>query len=253
MTAFRLDAEELDVVWTSLRLGGLPHPLTAPSIGATRAERELLAEPVRDRLAARGLWSGRGPDDDVADLLAVLAAPGHGVDAVGHLAAPSPATGAAGPLRALGAAARGTAALAVVHPDGSVAVRGLRPAGLAHALVELLPAARPGPGHALSVPMSDVRALAADDDEEDNWADGAGAPRQRGTDTRALTELAANRVAGGQFGATSAGARVQPLITWFDTGDGRYLAISDGDWLSIAPADNDRINHRLTAVLKTAL
>jgi hypothetical protein len=39
------------------------------------------------------------------------------------------------------------------------------------------------------------------------------------------------------------------LVSWFDTAEGRYLMVLQDDWLSVAPADNARIEHRLAQVL----
>ena len=54
---------------------------------------------------------------------------------------------------------------------------------------------------------------------------------------------------GGQFGVSRGSERASTLVTWFDTHQGRYLMVSQGAWLSISPADNRRIEHRLAEVL----
>ncbi|WP_018681393.1 ESX secretion-associated protein EspG [Actinokineospora enzanensis] len=243
MTAIRLSVEEFDVVWSTGRFGRLPYPLDVPSAGVTRAERTEITERVRNGLLARGLWSGRGPDGALLDLLAVLAAPDHSVDAVGHLAEESPGLGPAGPFRALGAVREGMGALAIVHADESVTVRSLRPTELPRAVVGLLPAGQAGPGHAVSV------AVAALTGEEDDSVLESGAPNP---DYLVLGELAETRVAGGQFGVGSGRYRAHPVVCWFDTADGRYLVILDDHWLSMAPTDNERIAQRLDTILAVA-
>jgi hypothetical protein len=47
-----------------------------------------------------------------------------------------------------------------------------------------------------------------------------------------------------------------PVLSWFDTHDGRYLTYSskgrDGtDWMTIAPADAATLRHRLTELLSS--
>lgn len=74
-------------------------------------------------------------------------------------------------------------------------------------------------------------------------------------DAGALLELANNRRAGGQLGVTIGGRRTErlpTLVTWFDTHQGRYLMVREDSWLSIAPADNERIEQRVATVLAGA-
>ncbi|OLR91820.1 ESX secretion-associated protein EspG [Actinokineospora bangkokensis] len=241
-TTHRLDEAELDITWSALGLGRLPHPLGAPSAGATMAERARVAERVRDSLTARGLWSARGVDPELAVLLGVLAESDLAVDVVGYLDRPCPATGASGLLRARGAVARGQGVVGVMHPDGALSVLGTRPGAVLDEVVALLPEAPAGPGQALSVPVGQSG-------REPDWADGFERAHGKRTDADRLAELVDERVSGGQFGVTAARTRLAPVITWFDTPRGRYLAISDNGWLSAAPADPARIARRLAAVV----
>ena len=60
---------------------------------------------------------------------------------------------------------------------------------------------------------------------------------------------------GGQFGVNIADPRSGelfrgiPVVSWFDTTDGRYLMTNDGDTLTVAPADAAVIAVRLHEVL----
>jgi hypothetical protein len=71
----------------------------------------------------------------------------------------------------------------------------------------------------------------------------------------ALGALAEARVRGGQFGVNMADPRSGelyrgiPVVSWFDTVDGRYLMTNDGDTLTVAPADAAVIAVRLHEVL----
>ncbi|RLK54014.1 ESX secretion-associated protein EspG [Actinokineospora cianjurensis] len=243
MTAIRLSTAEFDVVWSTGRFGRMPYPLDVAHHGATVAERAAVTERVRGELAARGLWSGRGPDGVLLDVLAVLAAAHRSVDAVGHLPVESAALGPAGAFRALGAVRDDRGALAVVHADGTVTLRVLRHTELPRAVVDLLPAGQPGPGYAVSVAMAELAG------EEEG---GVLEPDVPNPDYAMLGELAETRVAGGQFGVSAGRLRAHPVVSWFDTPRGRYLVILDDHWLSMAPSDNDRIAARLDSILATA-
>jgi hypothetical protein len=68
-----------------------------------------------------------------------------------------------------------------------------------------------------------------------------------------LLRLAEGRLRGGQFGVNVAdGGRLRrgiPVVSWFDTAEGRYLMTNDGTTLIVAPADAARIAVRLHEVL----
>jgi len=118
----------------------------------------------------------------------------------------------------------------------------IRPTALAPSIVALLPEGEPAQSRAMSVQASALTAAIEYDSAEDD-------DPFAGDDASALLDLARNRVAGGQLGVSSRGGRATPLITWFDTHQGRYLMVSENSWLSFTPADNDRIERRLADVL----
>ncbi|MEV0680703.1 ESX secretion-associated protein EspG [Actinosynnema sp. NPDC050436] len=248
---FLLTPRELDVLWHDLGLGRLPYPLDVPSVGATGEERALLR--------ARVLAEYGEPDPRLVDLLRVLADHQVAVDAVAHVDRP---------VRAVAASTGRHAVLAVVD-SGKIGVLEIRPTALARSIVEVLPHGSAGPGSALSVRLETLdeaialqRASEADEDDDDPWGGGglderdalqrAGLSRE---DASVISELAANRVAGGQFGVTTGGGfratRAGVLITWFDTRQGRYLMVRENGWLSLAPTDNDRIATRIASVLSS--
>jgi hypothetical protein len=245
-----LTPRQLDVVWQELGLGRLPYPLDVPSAGSTMAERRRLREEVLAELDGY-------PGARLTELLRLLARREVAVDAVAHIGRP---------IRAIAASDLHHGVLAVLD-NGEIGLTEIRPTALAKSVVDLLPEKSSGPGsaHTLLVDTLD-RAVALhenhEEHEDDPWGHDelderaalvkAGLP---GEDAQAVAELAASRIAGGQFGVScrdgSAVERATVLITWFDTHQGRYLMVRDDQWLSIAPADNDRIRTRVAAVLST--
>ncbi|WP_367135539.1 ESX secretion-associated protein EspG [Saccharothrix sp. HUAS TT1] len=247
---FVLTPRELDVLWHHLDLGRLPYPLDVPSHGATEEERKRVREDV---LASYG-----EPDPRLVALLRLLGDHELAVDAVANVDRA---------VRALAVSDGSRGALAVID-SGSIGVLEIRPTALARAIVEVLPDGSAGPGSALSLRLETLQAAVAlqdepqDDEDDDPWGGGelderealqkAGLSRE---DATTVSELAGNRVAGGQFGVTVGGGyrreRAGALITWFDTHQGRYLMVHEDGWLSLAPTDNDRIATRIAKVLST--
>jgi hypothetical protein len=248
MPAATLSMAEFEVVWTMLGLGAVPFPLAGPDGGVRPAPRAVFAA-----LAARGLAIGGRLHDEWEDCLAVLAGPDRSVDAVG---------GIGHRLAAVAASAGGMAVLAVLD-RGSVVLAPIRDGSLVEAVVALLPMVPAGPGRELAVPVAAVHRFMAGDGSEES-----GRHSDRSPDRRALTEagvdmadatllvnLAEDRLRGGQFGVNVADPRSRvlyravPVVSWFDTGDGRYLMTNDGSTLTIAPADSAQIAVRLREVL----
>jgi hypothetical protein len=241
---FVLSAAEFDLVWAELGLGKIPYPLEVPSLGATTRERaELTAEAFRS-LARRGLATDRDLDPRLAHLLRLLVDHDTSVDVIGHRDQP---------IRALAAVARRSGALAELVGD-ELRLTEIRPTALALSAVGVLPPGEAGLQRAISVPAEALsKALEEDDDDpfggdvdEDVALVKAGLSPQ---DAATVLELANNRRAGGQFGVSRGTRRSTTLVTWFDTHQGRYLMVSQGAWLSITPADNKKIEHRLADVV----
>jgi len=250
VTRFQLTAGQLDVLWHHLGLGRLPYPLDVPSVGATMADRERLRDEVLARLA----------DPRLGELLRLLAGHEVAVDAIAHVGRP---------VRALATSDRRRAVLAVLD-GGVVGLTEIRPTALAKSVVDLLPDNVSGPGAPRTLRVETLhRAVAMYEDRADHGADPWGNDEldERGAlvkaglpsaEAKAVVELAAGRVAGGQFGLSwssggFAGTRAPILITWFDTHQGRYLMVRDGHWLSIASTDRERITARIAAVLSTVV
>jgi hypothetical protein len=255
---FELTDREFDFVWHHLDLGDMPYPVDVPSNGRTMEERARLREEtfagLRDKKVLR--------DDDnvtprLAELLRVLAQPKVSVDTVGF---------ADGPLRGV-AASDGTVAALASYARGAVAFAAIRPTALATSIVEVLPPGEAGSGVPIRVPQQALAKAASGEDEDDPFGGGDErdilmANGMSDEDATTLIELADRRKAGGQFGVTTTGrstrlsqgarVRAKTMITWFDTGDGRYLMVHDGTWISLAPADGARIAHRIDELIRTS-
>jgi hypothetical protein len=255
---FELTAREFDFVWSHLDLPDMPYPVDVPSNGTTVEERDRLREETFHALREKGvLRDGDRVRREVADPLRVLAEPKVSVDTVGY---------GDGPIRGL-VASDGSTAVLTSLVDGVLAFASVRPTALATSIVEVLPPGQAGSGVAFRVPQQALRKAASGEDEDDPF--GGGDERDILTangvsdeDATTLIELADRRVRGGQFGVTTTGratrlgagtrTRAKTMITWFDTGEGRYLMVHDGAWLSLVPADGARIAHRIDELLRKA-
>ncbi|MFC3897251.1 ESX secretion-associated protein EspG [Lentzea rhizosphaerae] len=245
---FLLSPREFDVLWHELRLGRMPYPLDVPSEGDTEQDRRVLREKTLDELRARGL----ADDQRLADHLRLLDEHDVSVDAVAGLDRT---------VRAL-AVSNGERAVLAIIDDDRVGLLAIRETGIAREIVRVLPDGEPGPGTAVNVRVETLQDAIAlqeaeqQDDSGDPWGDGEIDDRQAlqqaglsAQDARQFDELAANRVAGGQFGVTLGKQRSGVVINWFDTHQGRYLMVNSDGWLSLSPTDNDRIATRIDAVL----
>lgn len=246
---FALSVGELDLIGARLALPRPPYPLEVRSAGATAEERARLTEDAYLRLAERGLASGDRLDDQLESLLRALANCSVTVDAVGHTDRP---------LRAV-AGSDGSTGVLAEQVDDQVRLSRIRPTALATSLVGVLPTNQPGPLGPMSVPQRAL-ARAADPDEDDEMSV-FGDPDERAIlnregvsdkDVKKLLTFAEQRRRGGQFGVSRGTRRSSTLVTWFDTRDGRYLMVSENSWVSFAPADVDRITHRVGEVLSAA-
>jgi ESX secretion-associated protein EspG len=248
--AYVLSEREFDILCGDLRMGQVPYPLQVPSVGRTMSERDRIREDVHRALARRGLASGDRVDGGLTDVLSLLLEHDVSIDSVGY---------AGRPLRALAVTDDDMGVVAWMA-DEKVKLAEIRPTSLVPSLVALLPPGEPGTSKAMAVQASALAAAVEYDSAEDDDPF-AGDDDERTALTRAgvsaedagnLLDLARNRVAGGQFGVSVGGHRITPLITWFDTHQGRYLMVTEDSWLSFAPTDNERIERRLADVLAGA-
>lgn len=237
-----LSALEFDVLWESQRFSRRHVVLDVPSPGTTHTERAALVASAWDGLAHRGLASRGRADPDLADQLALLAAPQRSVDVW---------VWADREIRALAATSGRQAVLAVID-QGEVWLIPARHTSFVEAAVSVIGTCPVGRGRSVSVPLDALRAADADADGDVRaLADGL---TEHGVGPDAAHDLAAmftGIIARGQFGAermTRDGRiqRASRVVAFHDTHRGRYLYLAapsaDGrQWATVTPVDSDRL------------
>lgn len=230
MTRF-LTPVALDFVWESLGAGEPPYPLDVKSHGVTMDERRALRHRVWEDLRTQQLLDVDGRlSPDIEDWLTLLATGTQSIDAVFEGTA------------ALAVGNATSALLAVQNADG-LALRPIDPSSLVSSVVALLPPHPRGKEHSITIPVADMSN-----------------PRSP-MDREVMTSIADQpKLRAGQLAANSrnpmGGRSRAPVLSWFDTAEGRYLTYSskgrDGtDWMTIAPADAATLRHRLTELLNS--
>ena len=241
-----LSPVEFDVLWTGLHLGPTPVVLRLPSPGRTHAERRHIEAAAWAALRRRGM---AGPQTGLVQLLRVLA----GADRRLEVRAWSTSA-----VRALAAGSGDTAALAV-HSDDAVAVGPC--ASLSSAATAVLPPLTPGPGRAANVPTASLVAalrsasgagLRADLVDHGATAEEAGPLTRMLRGVRWRAQVGA--VVADRWGSPRRCGQVLGIL---DGPRGRYLTTrsrsDDGaDWTTVAPIDDRRLRHRVTALLTQA-
>jgi hypothetical protein len=219
----------LDFLWETVDAGEPPYPLDVKSHGTTMDERRALRHRVFEDLRAQQMLDPSGRlSPELEDWLTLLTQGTQSIDAVHENTS----------ALAVGDGAR--ALLAVQTTDG-LSLRPIDPASLASTVVALLPPHPRGREHSITVPAADLKSPKSAMDRE------------------VLTALAKQpTLRAGQLAANARNPmgrrRRAPVLSWFDTAEGRYLTYSkkgqDGtDWVTIAPADAATLRHRLTELL----
>jgi len=245
---------EFDLLWEHVGFTERPYPLTVASFGESMAERDQLRTQVRESLCDKGLHDGSEVDSRLEEHLLLLSGGTLSID--GQLSVGRH-------LRVLAVGTRGRAVL-VTQTDDAVTLTPMRENGMVPSIVGLLPDEQPGPGGTVRL-AKDVL-----DEAIDEFAAGGHLGMERalnrggvsGRDMRAvITLVESGRHGGGQLAVNSAddlGRRTRtPVLNWFDTEPGRYLVVDEPSrdgvaWLSIIPADTERIARRLTELVERA-
>lgn len=237
---------EYDLLWADLELGPPPYPLEVRSHGFTMAERDELGGQVFAGLAAAGLVDEDDEiDPRVDELLELLARNVFSVDALvyGEIA-----------LRVLAAAGPRRGVLATLD-DAELALRPIRPDGLAGVLTGLIGDSRPGPGEPVRLPREAFSAAmkAYADKGFTAFERVLGQAGISGRATRALSTMVESpRHASGQLAANGPGGR-SPVVSWFDTEAGRYgatVAETAGTrWVTVTPANGRWLANRIGELL----
>lgn len=242
---------EFDLLWEHLGLGELPYPLDVASHGVTMDERAVLRAQVRDSLVAKGLHNGQDVAPRFTERLAMLVRNDFSVD--GQLSVGEH-------LKVL-AAGEGDRGVLVAQSDDELRVASVREGRVVPAVIALLPDEKPGPGGAARLPK------AAFDEAVDEFGRGGYVALERvlagagvtGRELRTvITLVESGRHGGGQLAANRVDRmgrrRRSPVLNWFDTEAGRYLAHTEvgrdrTEVLTVAPADRGRIEQRLAALV----
>ncbi|KAA2262364.1 ESX secretion-associated protein EspG [Solihabitans fulvus] len=238
-----LSLPAFDVLWEDLRLGPIPYPLEVRAHGETLDERAGIRAAVHAELARVGLFRHGRVAPDLEDALRLLAGPALRLDALIMLDLDDEE-----PVKATVAVRRGHAVRAVQR-DRAIGLDRVRDTAAAASVVELAPANRPGAGRSVTLPASAV---------DHGRGNHARLSQQERAQLRELEVIMARPVLRtGQFGVAAGHGAALPGVSWFDTDAGRYLnsvrAGRDGErWVTVAPADNPRIAHRLGEILAEA-
>jgi hypothetical protein len=247
-----LSTVEFDVLWEEERLGTRHVALETPSPGVTYAERAEIVEKAWMSLAERGLANGRRADNDLLDVMGLLAAPEISIDV--WVWAPEQR------VSGLAACSGNYAVLGVVDGD-EVWLVPAQPSTLAESAVSVIGELGPGVGQTVSIPH-DVLIEAADIARGDAHAL-VTALQDRGVPLYTAQELAGmllGQQARGQWGAqrrTPDGVtrRCEYVVAFHDTDAGRYLMQvernPDGvEWCTVTPADNALLAQRVWELLE---
>jgi hypothetical protein len=256
--SLELSLAALDVLWADLRLGRVPFPLEIRSHGDTLDDRARIRAAVYADLGRRGLARDERPADTLVEDLRLLADPTKIVDLVALLDMDD-----AEPMKAL-AATRGRHGILVVQGKLTLRLIRMRDIYTTGALVDLLPATRAGAGNSITSPAGALRAgPGRQRGEQQGGVLRKVAPAVADATLRAIAAVMEQSVRrAGQLGVTridDAGRRHRlPGIAWFDTDDGRYATTTargrDGeDWVTLWPADNARLTHRLAELAATEI
>jgi hypothetical protein len=199
-------------------------------------QRSLLRHRVFEDLRAQRLMDPQGRlSPQIEDWLTLLARGTHSVDAVWE-GVSALSTG------------DGHRALLATQTDEGLNLQAIDPNSVVSSVVALLPPCRRGTEQSITIPATDLKAMAQ------------GRPAGRtATDRQVLKALSDQpKLRAGQLAVNTrnpmGGRKRSPVVSWFDTETGRYLTYTkkgqDGtDWVTIAPADAATLRHHLGELL----
>lgn len=245
-----LHAGEFALLWGALGLGELPAMLGIPAFGRTPEAREQWIGSASAALEARGLGTVERPADDLTALLRSFGA----ADQALELQVDDATTA----LRGLGVSGpEGAAALA--RADTTVRVGPAHEVDLVQTMLAVPPLRGPGSGISANLPVADyAQACAAGvDDGVGGFVNALSRRGVRREECLMLSRALSTRTAGGRLTARAVDARgkwhrAPVTVGWLDAEDGRYALRSDGEWLTVTPADYQRLVTMAEEMLATA-
>jgi hypothetical protein len=222
---------EFFLIWTAMGLGEPPVPLEVSHVGRTQRARADLVEEASRALAARDLGTVHEPARDVALVLRGLARGGSTLDLR--------VLGQGSPLLGYATAGDGGAAVAA-RVDGEIRMGSVRPAAVAAALLDSLPALPAGSGRPANIAVADYDAACVEAEREgvNGFVRALHAAGVHQPEASMLAHALTTRTGGGQLGVTG---RSRALVTWLDAEDGRYALRQHGAWLTVTPTDLPRL------------
>ncbi|MEV0680744.1 ESX secretion-associated protein EspG [Actinosynnema sp. NPDC050436] len=237
---------ELDALGEALRVDVRVFPFDIGHHGSTREERVAVVARAHRDLTDRGLVRAGGFAPDLVESLRLLAGGRVAVALVGTSGGERPVALAAADDRA---------GVLAVGGDATVTFHRRHPDDVVPALVDLLPAVRPGPG--ASVTVVDAPAPARAPDEDFSEFRFTAAPGPAAPSARAAVEdiLRRPRVGAGHFTVTAGGAH-RGSLTYLDTDVGRYAVIPGVDRdgalsATYTPADRAALARHLSRLATT--
>jgi hypothetical protein len=234
------------MLWQAERLPRRHPALDVPSPGATHAERADLIARSWDSLRARGLAGGGKASSELVDMLNLLAHPALSIDIW---------VWADRTISGLAASVGEQALLGVVDGD-DVWLVPARHSALAEAAVSVAGELPAGVGRSVTLPHEVL--VAADAQAGGDAKALVTALEDRDVELCQAQELAGmyfGMVARGQYGVERSGRdgtrrRGELVVGYHDTDAGRYLTqrapnAQGRAWITVAPADNQVIAHRV--------
>lgn len=261
--SFSLSLAAIDLLWEQLRLGTPVRIFEVPSVGATMADRDRLRRIVLDDLTSRNLAYRGRLAPEVEEALVTLDRFGQAIDVAAVMDRDDPSDKVLARV-----AGNGRSAVLARLRDQTVSFDIHHPDQLVPEAVRLIGDERPGPGRSVTFPEAPAEEPVATARHRAPEEGFRGVfqpvrPAQRGYDLErraAQTMWERPRTRVGMFtayGRDRQGRQVTgPVLTWFDTEDGRYLGHTrpgpDGqEWTTYAPADSARIAQQLRGMLES--
>ncbi|WP_229686127.1 ESX secretion-associated protein EspG [Longimycelium tulufanense] len=245
-----LSRAAIDMLWERIGLGTRPYPFEIPHHGETMDDRERIRNAVFSDLEGRGLVHRGRPEPELVDALTTLVRSDVAIAVIGLLDVEHER------FLLARAAARGQFAVLGVLDDRMLHIDFIRHTALPMSVIRLLPPNPAGPGRSVTLARPVVRSREPDDDAGFHLETAASWTGGQARAAEVILERPRLRL--GQF-AVSAMDQLNrwhrlPSPSWFDTDEGRYLAqtrrAGDGqEWVTYAPADNNRLAFRLGEML----
>lgn len=240
-----LSQREFDILWSTMASVEPPFPLRTSVHSMTIPEWARTREDACVDLRSQGVLTLAAER-----LLGLLVKPSRLVDLFSDVD---------GPLHSVASTDEKDAVL-VTAVNERIALTRIRPITLVEAMVSQLPDVAAGSGKSIAVRHADVLRATSDQDDPDNplgddtELDALVRAEISSPDAARIVEIAGNRIGEGQIGVSVADRvgrlhRPSVLTTWSDPDFGRYLRVWDAAWMSIMPADNQRIVHQIRNIL----